>query len=355
MADNAEKPQVEVPLMPWEVDDGSSATKKPVVKALFDALDSEDEEQSDATDESEVEEDGEDDDSTDSDDDSEDADEEDAEDDDSEEESDDDAEDEGDDEEEPELYEVTLPGGKKAQVTRDELLKGYSRTADYTRKTQELSTKSQALEAEALSLREQRAQYAADLEAIAVLLEEEEPDWDKLRQEKPSEYAAEFADYQRRQKDREKVSAERQRVSDEELKEAREQFAATVTVERVKLLEAIPDWKDEEKSKAGLKQLWEYATSLGYPKEVLDSIADHRLMVILHKAAQFDALQKGKSKIVKKAKGKPVMKPGARVPVKAGKGLKTSTKKEQARRSNALTRSGSVKDAAAYYETFMDD
>jgi hypothetical protein len=39
------------------------------------------------------------------------------------------------------LHEVTLPGGEKAKVPYTELVKGYSREADYTRKTMALAEK----------------------------------------------------------------------------------------------------------------------------------------------------------------------------------------------------------------------
>ena len=71
-------------------------------------------------------------------------------------------------EEEPaDLFEVTLPGGEKAEVTLDELSKGYSRQSDYTRKTEELAAQRRQLAEEreqALSAVEaERQQYAARL------------------------------------------------------------------------------------------------------------------------------------------------------------------------------------------------
>ena len=71
-------------------------------------------------------------------------------------------------EEEPaDLFEVTLPGGEKAEVTLDELSKGYSRQSDYTRKTEELAAQRRQLAEEreqALTAVEaERQQYAQRL------------------------------------------------------------------------------------------------------------------------------------------------------------------------------------------------
>lgn len=45
----------------------------------------------------------------------------------------------------PEEFEVTLGAGEKVKVTRDELVKGYMRQSDYTRKTQELARQKEEL------------------------------------------------------------------------------------------------------------------------------------------------------------------------------------------------------------------
>lgn len=243
------------------------------------------------------------------------------------------------DEEEPELYTVKVDG-EEVEVTFDELLNGYSRTADYTRKTQEVSEERKALEAQAAEIRQAREQYAQKLEVMKQALTVPEPDWDKLQEElPPAEFAAQWANHQRRQKDLEIVEQEQQKVVQEHLSEQQTQLQQVVAQEREKVREAIPNWEEQK------EPLAEYAmNTYGYSEENLESVVDHRLFVILDKARKFDELQAGKGKLNEKASKAKTLPPGGRKKVSRRK------KKDSARSKRAaekLARSGSVDDAAA--------
>lgn len=268
------------------------------------------------------------------------------------EESDEGDEDEGDDE--PTVYTVKVDG-KEQEVSLDELLQGYSRTSDYTRKTQEVSAQRKAIETEAAQVRQQRDQYIANLELVESILTElsPTPDWDKLRAENPEKFAAEFAAHQLREAELAKVRQEREREEAERNKEFEAQRKAYLLQEREKLLEAIPVFKDKVKGAEHAKNVAEYAKSLGYTDEDLGSVGDHRIMVILDKAMRFDALSKRKTDIREKVKGKKIpLKPGSR---QITDGKKTNKRKEIARRRTKLAQSGDVRDAASVFEMFLDD
>jgi hypothetical protein len=53
--------------------------------------------------------------------------------------------------------------GEEREETLEEILKGYSRTQDYTRKTQEIATQRKTFEAEAQAVRSERQMYASQL------------------------------------------------------------------------------------------------------------------------------------------------------------------------------------------------
>ena len=102
---------------------------------------------------------------------------------------------ENDDENEEALYEVTLPGGEKAEVTLDELRAGYSRTEDYTRRRQRDAAEHAEMLAET---RDKRDAYAEGLERLEATLREmgpKKPDA-TLRQSNPGEYAAQMTEWQ---------------------------------------------------------------------------------------------------------------------------------------------------------------
>jgi hypothetical protein len=67
-------------------------------------------------------------------------------------------------------------GNEEVEVTEDELLSGYSRTADYTKKTQALAETRKAVEAERVAIEEAkqlRETYSQRLQAIEQILSKE--------------------------------------------------------------------------------------------------------------------------------------------------------------------------------------
>ena len=261
------------------------------------------------------------------------------------EESEDDEEDHEDDGEEPDLFEVTLPGGEKEKVTLDELLKGYSRTKDYTRKTQLTAEERRALTVEkerTAQVREQYGQLLEQLDGALKSMTPAEPDWDKLRKENPAEFAAQWADYQRLEADRKAVEAERQRLQEDAAKDYQEKLAQHLADEQQKLVQAVPEFKDRKVAKQELAQIREFAQGLGYTLAELSGISDHRVVLILRDAMRYRSLSEGREKVREKAKHAKVLQPGARVDtVRKGKRSEFKRAKEQ------LTRSGRVSDAAS--------
>jgi hypothetical protein len=190
----------------------------------------------------------------------------------------------------PETYTVKVDG-KEVTVTRDELVKGYSRTADYTRKAMELAEQRRKFEAEELTpVRTQRQQYLHGLEEVQKAIEAltpKEPDWQQLRQSAPPEvFAAAWAEWDQRAKQLAQITAERDRVKALEAQDAEKGFRAYVQTEHAKLAEVLPDWQDTAKGPALKKELSEFAKSRGFTDEELGQVYDHRLVVLLHDAYQ---------------------------------------------------------------------
>lgn len=262
-----------------------------------------------------------------------------------------------DEDEEPEpeaLYEVKV-AGQTEKVTLKEALQGYQREADYRRKTQAVAEERKKAEAEAVQLRNARDQYAAQLESLALALkgqQPKEPDWDKLRQENPTEYAVQRADFQRAQEKLNEVHAEQQRVYQERLQAWEKEQDRFLQAETEKLHEAIPEWKDENVAKAEKAKLVEYLTTTGgWTMDDVATVQDHRLMLALRKAMLYDEGQKkGREKIAGKVKpAGQTLKPGAqaRAPLK---GRKAAAKRAR----QQLARTGRADDAAALIATMLD-
>lgn len=268
------------------------------------------------------------------------------------------------DEEEPDDAEDDQPrytlevDGEEIEVTLDEMRNGYLRQADYTRKTQAVAETRKEIEQAQAEAAQRREEYATRLEQVREALDSMGPaartaeQWDKLRQQNPTEFAAEWADYQRHKEELAAVEAEQARVGEEAKAEQQEQMQAILAKEQERLLEAVPEWQDKEvaaKEKADLKQY--LGETYGYSDQDLSQVYDHRLLVMARKARMYDALEeKGRPQIEEKRKAAPVLKPGGR----ARKG-KPSKSRQLRERRKTLAQSGSIDDAAALMEMVLDD
>ena len=93
------------------------------------------------------------------------------------------------------LYDVTV-NGVNQKVNLNELMKGYSRESDYTKKTMDLSNQRKEVESMQENLKKEfdavkssRDQYATQLDILTNNLQQEEKvNWDQLYQEDPAEY-----------------------------------------------------------------------------------------------------------------------------------------------------------------------
>lgn len=264
---------------------------------------------------------------------------------------DDDVDEGGEEEPDTPTYTVKVDG-KEVKVTLDELLAGYSRTADYTRKTQELAQQRKQIEGEVQGYREAREQYSARLQQLEQVLESlqpPEPDWDRLRQEDPAEFAAQWAEHQRLRAAREAAAAERARIEQERLIEQQRELAARLEEERERLKEAVPEWRDDVKRTEAMQALTNYArTTYGFTDDDLAQVYDHRVLLILRKAMLYDELTtKGVEQVRAKKRAAKVLKPGARKAPAKNSELRAMRKR--------LAQSGRDIDAAALIERALLD
>ena len=98
-------------------------------------------------------------------------------------------------EEAPQLQTFTVKvDGQEVEVTQEELVNGYSRQQDYTRKTQELSQQRKTIEQQQTELAQRDAIYSQLLPKMEAQLKGElanEPDWNTLYEDDPVGYVRE--------------------------------------------------------------------------------------------------------------------------------------------------------------------
>lgn len=245
---------------------------------------------------------------------------------------------------------VVKVDGKELEVDKEELIRGYQREADYTRKTQKLAEERRQVDSELKQVREEREQYAQVLSQLKQKVQEfepAEPDWDKLEAEDPVEYARQWTHFQRRQQQKAAIAQEEARLNSLRQIEQEKHIKELLTAERDKLLERLPEWKDPKKAKEERNAVLEYGKQIGFSDQELDQVTDSRAVVALYKAWKYDQLMSKRPELQAKIKKAPkLLQPGSTGSVSS----KTSELKNAKQR---LAQSGSVKDAAALFDKFL--
>lgn len=254
---------------------------------------------------------------------------------------------EGDDEEEaPEAqatqtYKVKV-NGQDAEVPLDELLKGYSRTADYTQKTQAHAEKVKAFDSEQTAVRSERAQLAQSLATLAAVLDQAtpaEPDWAELQRNDPTEFPIAWATWQQDQKRLASVQQAANKAQQAAQEDSAAQYREHLTAEREKLIEAIPEWSDAKVQTREKDAMKAFAMARGYTEAELAQVSDHRVMVLLRDAMLHEKAVKAKPSIKDKIDAVIVATPGSTQ-------VKKSVVTARAKANTKLAQTGRLDDAA---------
>ncbi len=263
-------------------------------------------------------------------------------------------------EEEPDVYAVKVDG-EELEVSLDELISGYSRHSDYTRKTQELSSErgeiaelKQRWSEEISQSQAERQQY---IDAIGQFVQQSmvgleqytNTDWETLREEDPIAFVTkkdEFRDAQERVRQAQAQQGIERQKQEQEFAKVKQM---ALQEEHKRLITAVPEWNDPEKRGTLAKELSSYALSQGFKKEELQELIDHRSLIVLMKAQKYDALQNSDVK-AKKLKNKPKV-------IRSGKGSSKKSDTAKAKRIASMKRlkeSGHLDDSVALFEDFID-
>lgn len=229
---------------------------------------------------------------------------------------------------------VTLTDG--TQVTHDELVKGYQRQADYTRKQQSLSNDRTKLSAEADRIERITSTFVDHL--ASMVPPEPEP---ALALRDPNKYTAQKAQYDAAIAQVQRliqISNEPKSVKEGISKEDHQKLMAS---ERDKLTQALPKVATRE----GWDAFWQndvqaVAREVGFTDQELGQAVDHRLFLLVDLAKEGIAARKAKTAVKAKAEKAPPVTPN-----KPGQTAKRTNGNVEAMRK--LSRSGSIRDALA--------
>ncbi len=186
--------------------------------------------------------------------------------------------------EEP-IYTVTIDG-TNYEVTQDELIQGYLRNADYTRKTQELAAEkaqsSDFVERSKKDVEAKLAQLDQLNQAAQAQLQQEyaQVDFEKLYEEDPVEAAR--LEHRMRKK-----NEQLQQVQQQTQQLQMEEFNKYLDEQRKQLNIKVPELSHPEKGPQFQKQMRDYLSSQGFNAQEIDSVYDHRYVMLVRDAMSY--------------------------------------------------------------------
>jgi hypothetical protein len=249
---------------------------------------------------------------------------------------------------EPPKFTVKIDG-KEQEVELNELINGYQRTADYTRKTQALAEQRKAAEAELNAVREERQTYAQLLTALQQQIQQQQEnpiDMESLYRDDPIEWVRQTELQRQRNEKLAASQAELQRLNQLQQAEVQRSMKARLEQEAQLLVEAIPEWKNADTAKSEKAALIEFGLKEGFQEDDLKGVADHRVVKLLRKAMLYDRITAKQATIKPKP---PTVQQSKVIAPGNPKSAKVSTS-EVVRAKQRLAKTGNVRDAAKLFE-----
>ena len=258
----------------------------------------------------------------------------------------DDAEQDIDESPEEPSYTVKVDGSELT-VTLDELLRGYQREADYTRKTSELSLEKSKYNDLMQQSQSEINNKLSKLEELTTVAQQElqqeysRIDFEKLYEEDPSEAA--------RLEHKMRKRAENLAMIQEETKANQQQeFQKYLQEQQHKVSTLVPEFNDPAKASKLKSDMRVYLSKLGYGEKDINSIYDARQVLLIRDAMAYDALKKSNAKVTKKVATAPkVVRPGTA----KNKGDASSKLRQQ--KLNRLKKTGAAKDVASIFKDYL--
>jgi len=258
-----------------------------------------------------------------------------------------------DEDSQPENFKVKV-AGEEISVGLDELKNGYSRTADYTKKSQALAEERKQFGQDRDAVLLERQQYSQLLGALQQQLtafDEPAPDFDRLYDEDPIEGARQERQYRQRTEQRQQkmqaIAIEQQRVNDANAQEQQQQMRGLIQSEAAQLSDLIPEWKDDKIANKQREQLREYLIDQGVAEEELGALVRANHIKVLRKAMLYDQGQKRVRKAQKAGQGGKTVRSGSRQ-----QQVKPSQRKTKAA-FQRLKQNGSTENAASIIESML--
>lgn len=258
------------------------------------------------------------------------------------------------------IFVSTKIDGEPGKVNIPDLIKSYQLQGHVNKKSEELAQarkefdtqKDQLLNEYGAKLNEQ-AGFISALEQ-AFMSKYNGIDWADLQANDPARYAALQVEATNQKT---KIEALRNSINQESLEfqqnqqnQYMERMQKKVADEKEALLQAMPEWKNSTLAQQEAGKIGNYLKNAGFNDGEIDSIVDHRALLIARKAMLYDDLQNASetAKVKRVKKTMKVVKPGAARTTKQKRDDNYIAKQKK------LQKSGHVDDAAALFFDLID-
>lgn len=234
-------------------------------------------------------------------------------------------------------------GGEEIEITAEEAFNGYMRDADYRRKTERAAELTRAAESEREQIRQEREERVNQLDVLAGTLYQElvgeQSKLAELLDKDPVAYLRVKQQMEHKQALLQQAAQQRNGLIQQQEAERQRGQLEYIKAEREKLRQALPEWNDDKVRSEETNAIAETLLEAGYKREELDSLQDHRALLLAR-----DAMRWRKQQAIRAKQERPEPRP----PVKGG--ARTEPHSQQLQESRLLDRvkkTGSEDDAVA--------
>ena len=240
--------------------------------------------------------------------------------------------------------------GEEKDVTLDELVSGYQKGEDYTKKSQALAEDRKKVEAEAHAVNEamqMREQYAQRLGQVQQLLAQDANDGtnlEELKENDPIQYAIKVAEKTENNKKLQLLQQEQNKLAQAQQHQVAQHQAKLVAHEANMLTEKVKEFSDPKKAEQLKGEIRNFGKSIGFTDNELAQVYDHRHVMVMQKAMEYDKLQKANPSVTKKLDKAPKM---------AKKGNKIANVDVYTKQKKRLKQSGKLTDAVDVFKNFI--
>jgi len=192
-----------------------------------------------------------------------------------------------------------------------------------------------------------REEYSHRLSQVQQLLQnqgDDGVDMAELKENDPIAWSIKTAEKTEQNKKLQLLQQEQDKLAYAQKQQVAQHQAKVVAHEAELLVSEMKEFSDPKTAESVKKDIRSYGKAIGFTDQELAQVYDHRHVMVLHKAAQWDKLQKANPSVNKKLVNAPKM------AKKGNKVAKISTVKKQ---KNKLRSSGSIADATELFKNFI--